>query len=173
MAHKAKTKFSFWHLVALGTVSTGLLLSADFSAAQEKETKNQSAAKDDKEVKKDEKEPLAEKSAPLPPYPTFPKLTIVGKTPEEKQITEQVVKSINQKLEASWKENKIVPSGFINDYEFIRRVSLDVVGRIASPEEITKYMRYPQTSRRSQIIEDLLASEDYPRHWANHFTNWF
>ena len=173
MAHKAKTKFSFWHLVALGTVSTGLLLSADFSAAQEKETKKQSAAKNDKEVKKDEKEPLAEKPAPLPPYPTFPKLTIVGKTPEEKQITEQVVKSINQKLEASWKENRIVPSGFIDDYEFIRRVSLDVVGRIASPEEITKYMRYPQYSRRSQIIEDLLASEDYPRHWANHFTNWF
>ena len=80
MAHKANTKFSFWHLVALGTVSTGLLLSADFSAAQEKETKKQSAAKDDKEAKKDskesakkdEKEPLAEKTAPLPPYPTFP-----------------------------------------------------------------------------------------------------
>ena len=127
MAHKSNTKFSFWHLVALGTVSTGLFLSVDFSAAQEKETKKQSAAKDDKEekkdekdskepAKKDEKEPLAEKSAPLPPYPTFPKLTIVGKTPEEKQITEQVVKSINQKLDASWKENKIVPSGFIDDY---------------------------------------------------------
>ncbi|MBJ7304286.1 MAG: DUF1549 domain-containing protein [Gemmataceae bacterium] len=185
MAHKAKTKqFSFWHLVALGTVSTGLLLSADFSVAQEKETKKQATAKDDKEAKKDDKdskepakkddkEPLAEKSAPLPPYPVFPKLTIVGKTPDEKLITEQVVKSINQKLDASWRENKIVPSGFIDEYEFIRRVSLDVVGRIASPEEIAKYMRYPQASRRSQIIEDLLASEDYPRHWANHFTNWF
>jgi Protein of unknown function (DUF1549)/Protein of unknown function (DUF1553) len=183
MAHKEKKpRFSFWQLVAIGALTSGLVLGTDFSTAQEKETKKQAAAKDEneKDTKKQaaakddkEKEAPAEKTGPLPPYPTFPKLTIVGKTPEEKQITEQVVKSINQKLESSWKENKIVPSAFIDDYEFIRRVSLDVIGRIASPEEVAKYMRYPQASRRSQVIEDLLASEDYPRHWANHFTNWF
>ena len=64
MAHNAKTKqFSFWHLVALGTVSTGLLLSADFSVAQEKETKKQATAKDDKEAKKDDKDRRLKKAA--------------------------------------------------------------------------------------------------------------
>ncbi|MFZ9824366.1 MAG: DUF1549 domain-containing protein [Gemmataceae bacterium] len=158
--------------LALGA---GFVFTQGIGLSQEKAAKDSSkkeASKDKEATKEKESKEGTEKAAPSIPWPTFPKLKIVGKTPEEKQVTEQIVKAINQKLDASWKENKIVPSGFIDDYEFIRRVSLDIVGRIASLEEISKYMRYPQESRRSQVIEDLLASEDYPRHWANHWSNW-
>src|SRR5205823_1970130 len=41
------------------------------------------------------------------------------------------VNAINEMLAKSWKENKIVHAERCNDYEFIRRASLDIIGRIA------------------------------------------
>jgi hypothetical protein len=84
----------------------------------------------------------------------------------------EMVQIINEKLEAGWNENKLKPSARCDDYEFIRRASLDIVGRIAKPEEITVYMNDPQQTRRAKLIDRLLADEEYPRHWANLWANW-
>jgi hypothetical protein len=84
----------------------------------------------------------------------------------------EMVKVINERLEAGWKANKITPSHYIDDYEFIRRASLDIVGRIARPDEIKAFRNDPADKRRSMLIERLLKSDDYPRHWANMWANW-
>jgi len=42
------------------------------------------------------------------------------------------VSYINEEIEKKWKENKIGPSDRCSDYEFIRRASLDIMGRIAT-----------------------------------------
>jgi hypothetical protein len=81
-------------------------------------------------------------------------------------------KLINQQLEAEWTKNKVVPSRYVDDYEFIRRASLDIIGRIAKPEEIREYLRDPQELRRSRLVNRLLASEEYPVHWADLWANW-
>src|ERR1700677_5049411 len=47
---------------------------------------------------------------------------------------------INQQLETKWKENKLQHADRCSDYEFIRRVTLDIVGRIAKVSEIKEYM---------------------------------
>jgi hypothetical protein len=98
----------------------------------------------------------------------LPRLTVVAKTPD----VEETVKFINEKLEAAWKANKIVPSRPCDDYEFIRRASLDIIGRIATPAEIQRFLKDPKETRRSLLIDRLLASEEYPRHWANVWANW-
>ncbi len=84
----------------------------------------------------------------------------------------EMTKAINTALAAGWKENNIVHADVIDDYEFIRRVSLDIIGRIATAEEIRNYMKLPDDTRRSLIIDELLKSDEYPRHWANLWTNW-
>lgn len=84
----------------------------------------------------------------------------------------EMAKLINDKLEAGWKANKILPSPFVDDYEFIRRASLDIVGRVATPDEIKKFLADPEDKRRSLLIERLLKHEDYARHWANLWSNW-
>jgi hypothetical protein len=105
-------------------------------------------------------------AAPTPPKPL--KMTIVSKDPDVAEMS----KLINEKLEAGYKANKVVPSQYVDDYEFIRRASLDVIGRVATPAEVRAYMRRPAATRRSQLIEDLLKHDDYPRHWANLWGNW-
>src|SRR5947209_6443095 len=53
-------------------------------------------------------------------------------------IPEQV-RVIDEQIAAQWEANKLTPSRKASDYEFIRRASLDIVGRIASVEEIRAF----------------------------------
>src|SRR4051812_10272995 len=46
---------------------------------------------------------------------------------------------INEQLEKGWKDNKLTPSERCTDYEFIRRASLDLIGRIAKVSELGEY----------------------------------
>src|SRR4051794_28871143 len=91
------------------------------------------------------------------------RMTFASKDADVREMTTV----INTKLEASWKANKIVPSAYIDDHESLRRPPLDIIGRIAKPEEIRAYMKDPPDQRRSLLIERLLKHEDYARHWAN------
>ena len=51
------------------------------------------------------------------------------------------VNFINEQLDKKWKENKIHPAPRASDYAFIRRISLDVIGRIAKPKEIAEFFQ--------------------------------
>jgi len=83
----------------------------------------------------------------------------------------EVTKLINESLKAAWDENKVTPSARCDDYEFIRRASLDIIGRIATPAEIDTYTKDGK-DRRKNLIERLLKSEDYAKNWANIWANW-
>ncbi|HEV3255572.1 MAG TPA: DUF1549 domain-containing protein [Gemmataceae bacterium] len=82
------------------------------------------------------------------------------------------VRVINEQLGAQWKANGLVPSRLTTNYEFIRRVTLDIIGRIARPEEIQRFLHDPPQTRRALLIQRLLNSEEYARNWANIWTVW-
>jgi hypothetical protein len=105
-------------------------------------------------------------------WPDPIKLRFVAKSDEEMSSLSEMVGRINKLSEEKWKENDIVPSRYADDYEFIRRASLDIIGRIAKPEEIQAFLKDPKETRRSLLINRLLDSDEYPRHWANLWTNW-
>lgn len=79
---------------------------------------------------------------------------------------------INDRLEASWKANKATPARLADDFEYIRRATLDIIGRIAKPSEIVKYLSDPPATRRSLLVDRLLASEEYAEHWSGLWANW-
>ncbi len=54
-----------------------------------------------------------------------------------------------------------------SDDEFLRRISLDLMGRIPTRQELVDFRQRPD--RRAKI-EELLASEDFPRFWAEVWT---
>jgi hypothetical protein len=82
------------------------------------------------------------------------------------------VKVINDQIEAEWKANNLTPSNRASDLEFIRRASLDIIGRIATPHEIKIFLDDPERTRRPLLIERLLDSEEYAKNWANIWTVW-
>lgn len=85
---------------------------------------------------------------------------------------QEIIALINEHIETGWKDNNLTPSVDCTDYEFIRRASLDLIGRIATPQEISVFMKDPAKERRARLIERLLAHEDYAKNWANLWANW-
>lgn len=84
----------------------------------------------------------------------------------------EMIQVINEAIKKGWEDNKLTPSGLCSDYTFIRRASLDIIGRVATPEEVKAFMAQAQATRRAWLVEKLLKSEEYPRHWANTWANW-
>jgi hypothetical protein len=110
------------------------------------------------QTKGKKKEPVKEKEIKYIPD------TIVGPSGQDQ------VAYINQAIEKGWKDNKIKPSQRCTDYEFIRRASLDIIGRIATVKEIHQFMAWPERERRSRLIEHLLKSPEYSSNFANIWT---
>lgn len=85
----------------------------------------------------------------------------------------EMIRLINEKIEKGWKDNKIQPSERCDDYEFIRRASLDIIGRIAKVHEIERFLKDPPERRRSLLIERLLGFEKGNEHFADEYAqNW-
>jgi len=60
----------------------------------------------------------------------------------------------------------IVPNEVIDDLAFLRRVSLDTVGVVPSPQEIERFLRDPADDRRTDAIDRLLADDRWADHWT-------
>lgn len=93
-------------------------------------------------------------------------------------LASEQVKYINELLDAQWKANKLRPSAPCTDYDFIRRASLDIIGRIARIDEIERFMKDPPAIRRAALIERLLSQTDsdgkneWATYWANNWSIW-
>ncbi|MCU1261612.1 MAG: hypothetical protein JWO80_4497 [Bryobacterales bacterium] len=62
---------------------------------------------------------------------------------------------------------KNVPSaGLSTDEEFLRRVTLDLTGRIPSSADIRAFKADPSTAKRDAMIEQLLYSPEYTDKWT-------
>ncbi|MEZ6043206.1 MAG: DUF1549 domain-containing protein, partial [Planctomycetaceae bacterium] len=56
-----------------------------------------------------------------------------------------------------------------DDYTFLRRVYLDVVGRPATPAEITAFGFDPDPDKRDRLVERLLKSNEYSANWTRYW----
>ena len=82
------------------------------------------------------------------------------------------IKLIDGRIEAGWAKEKVQPSAVCADHDFIRRASLDLIGRIARPEEIERFFKDEGKIRRAKLIDRLLTSEEHARYWAGLWTSW-
>jgi hypothetical protein len=82
----------------------------------------------------------------------------------------QLIDKINELVEKNWEANKLTPSPRCSDFEFIRRASLDIIGRIATVDEIRQYMSWKESERRSKLVERLVESSEFNDNFANIWT---
>lgn len=59
------------------------------------------------------------------------------------------------------------------DYEFVRRVTLDLTGRIPSSEESKAFVADPDPAKRDKLIDKLIDSEAFVDKWAYFFMDLF
>ena len=60
-------------------------------------------------------------------------------------------------------------SGLTTEYEFMRRVTLDLTGRIPESRELTEFIADKDPAKRDKLVDRLLASEAYVDKWAYYF----
>jgi hypothetical protein len=88
---------------------------------------------------------------------------------------EDVTAYINRLIRQGWTENNISPSGPASDNEWVRRVYLDIFGRIPSVDEANDYLSSRGADRKARLLDKLLYSdeysEDYARNWTTLWTN--
>ena len=55
------------------------------------------------------------------------------------------------------------------DAEFIRRVTLDLTGRIPAPDDVTRFLADTAPNKRDQLIDALVNTSEYIDKWAMFF----
>ena len=68
------------------------------------------------------------------------------------------------------RELGIPPSPVCDDSTFLRRVSLDIAGRLPRDEELQAFLNDPSDHKRNDAIERLLQSSEYADYFANKWT---
>jgi hypothetical protein len=63
---------------------------------------------------------------------------------------------------------KAVPQK-IGDELFLRRASLDIIGRLPTPQEVTAFVLDPAADKRAKIVAQLLAHPRYGQNWGRYW----
>lgn len=67
---------------------------------------------------------------------------------------------------ARWKDLHVLPSPLCSDEVFLRRVYLDIAGRLPSLEQQQRFLNSEAQDKREKLVEELLESKDYLDMWA-------
>ena len=81
-------------------------------------------------------------------------------------------KHLDRHINAVLKRENIQPSKVSEDTEFLRRVHLDLTGKIPTPEEVLNFLKDGSPNKRQKKIDQLLGSEPYIDYWTRLWVNW-
>lgn len=79
----------------------------------------------------------------------------------------QIDKLVAAKLE----KEKIQPLAPVSDEVFVRRIYLDIVGRIPTLKETNEFLADAAADKRAKLIDGLLASDGYVQNFANYWSD--
>lgn len=73
---------------------------------------------------------------------------------------------LDERIEALWAAAGVKPMPAVTDAAFQRRVTLDLIGRVPTADEIDAFHASGEADRREALVDRLLASEEYAEYWA-------
>ena len=81
-------------------------------------------------------------------------------------------KHLDRHINAVLKKESIQPSKVSEDTEFLRRIHLDLTGKIPTPEEVLAFLKDGSSNKRKRKIEQLLISDAHFDYWTELWVNW-
>jgi hypothetical protein len=103
------------------------------------------------------REPEPPKRAPMPDRP-----------PEN---TADAARLLDEMIRHTLDAERIAPTGPIDDLAFLRRTSIDIIGRIPKSEEIDAFLAWPADTRRAQLVDSLLDHPRFADRWSVFFAD--
>ena len=77
--------------------------------------------------------------------------------------------TIDRYLFQAMAQANVTPAPPTTDYEFVRRVTLDLNGRIPTASQVTSFVSDSSPDKRSKYIETLLSSPEWADKWTIYF----
>jgi hypothetical protein len=81
-----------------------------------------------------------------------------------------VAADVDRFIDARLKAEHLAAAPAADDAEFIRRVSLDVIGRIPKAERVAAFLADIDPNKRANLVDELMADHEYGEHFA---TIWY
>ena len=81
--------------------------------------------------------------------------------------------TIDNNIYGVFKAQNITPAGQTNDYEFVRRVTLDLAGKVPTFARTTAFVADKTADKRAKYVEELLASDAWVDKWTQYFGDMF
>ena len=85
--------------------------------------------------------------------------------------TLSVSRKIDELVAAGLKKRNLQANDPISDEVFVRRVYLDIAGRIPSYEETVEFLEESSGNKRQHLIDQLLDSKGFVSHQFNYFAD--
>ena len=104
--------------------------------------------------------PTVKSEVPAPPEPHHEDLD-----------SREVVAAINTSIRNGWDVAAVRPSAVADDAEWLRRVSLDLWGRIPTVDEAETFLADKRPNKRSELVERLLDNTGFARNLTTVWTN--
>jgi hypothetical protein len=92
---------------------------------------------------------------------------VEGKQPREQPAVAALARKIDDRIDAGLKERKVVAAPIASDSAFIRRVYLDLAGRIPRVSEVRAFLDDKRSNKRALLVEKLLDGSNYISHFTN------
>jgi hypothetical protein len=73
---------------------------------------------------------------------------------------------VDEKVDEKLRQLQYLPAQLCSDEVFVRRVYLDVIGLLPSPDEVAKFVDDPAENKSSRLIDELLERPEYASFWA-------
>jgi hypothetical protein len=80
---------------------------------------------------------------------------------------EALAARIDRHLAAGWAKAGVTPAPVADDAEFVRRVYLDLAGRVPSVAEARQFLDDRRPDKRARLVEKLLGGPRYVTHFVN------
>ncbi len=78
----------------------------------------------------------------------------------------QLAAKIDAQLAEGWRRAGVQPAAVVDDAIFLRRIYLDLVGRIPTVAETQRFLEDARPDKRLQLTEELINSGGHARHFA-------
>ncbi len=92
--------------------------------------------------------------------------------PTTTQYIPASTKHLDRHINAVLKREGLQPSEMAADTEFLRRIHLDMTGKIPTAEEVLDFLKDGSPNKRQDKIDNLLQSEASIDYWTGLWVNW-
>ncbi len=103
---------------------------------------------------------------------TFLMLSCTKTTVAPTRQVSSSTRHLDRHITAVLKREGIQPSKLSEDAEFLRRIHLDLTGKIPTPEEVLDFLKDGSSNKRQKKIRELLGSAAYLDYWTELWVNW-